>query len=52
MFAGMKGAGCFTSSIGLASGLTQLQIAEEDTRETAFRERTARFETLTGVHHV
>ncbi|CAN0521712.1 unnamed protein product, partial [Laminaria digitata] len=32
----MKGAGCFTS-IDLASGFTQLEIAEEDKHKTSFR---------------
>ena len=37
IFDGMKGAGCFTS-IDLASGFTQLEIAEEDKHKTAFRD--------------
>ena len=37
IFDGMKGASCFTS-IDLASGFTQLEIAEEDKHKTAFRD--------------
>ena len=37
IFDGVKGASCFTL-IDLASGFTQLEIAEEDKHRTAFRE--------------
>ena len=37
IFDGMKDASCFTS-IDLASGFTQLEIAEEDKHKTAFRD--------------
>lgn len=37
IFDGMRGSTCFTS-IDLASGLTQLKIAEEDNNITAFRD--------------
>ena len=44
----MKGAGCFTS-IDLASGFTQLEIAQQDKHKAAFPDTTVHYGSLTDA---